>query len=414
MHGGAARQTEHRRGLVLGLTLAETLLLLLFLLLLAFGSALADLEKKEHTARAKLDEFVRAASSESDRARVDQLLQTIVELKRQIELHRSANEKRVSELSKYAAYDEAIREAAQINPDDPPAALRRGLVFEKRNIAVGTRPGRSAEPTGTDSAGRHNWPPIIRLSDADGYFFRSGSAELAPEFRSKLTGPIVATLLDTIKAYDVNVIEVIGHTDEQPLAARASNLDKATSAYLAGTSNEALVSADNAGLGFARAVSVVRALRAEPRLVGLSILPLSGAQLIDLGDRLSADGAPAPAEERRRIEIRVRRSDAGTASPSQTGSGQWIPSVTTTRQTSASAAIVGQAVVVDGDTIDVGATRVRIWGIDAIESGQTCTLDRRPWDCASNIKAALAKFLAGKDIVCTKKSTDRHGRTVAL
>jgi hypothetical protein len=51
----ASAHADHRRGLVLGLTMAEVLLLLLFLLLLALTSALATARKEEAAARADLE-----------------------------------------------------------------------------------------------------------------------------------------------------------------------------------------------------------------------------------------------------------------------------------------------------------------------------------------------------------------------
>jgi endonuclease YncB( thermonuclease family) len=34
--------------------------------------------------------------------------------------------------------------------------------------------------------------------------------------------------------------------------------------------------------------------------------------------------------------------------------------------------LVGRASVVDGDTMEIQGVRVRLWGIDAVESSQTC------------------------------------------
>lgn len=113
-----------------------------------------------------------------------------------------------------------------------------------------------------------------------------------------------------MKKYDgVNVVEVVGHTDEQPFAARPSNLDKVLPSFLRGQPSDRFVPSDNAGLGLARAVSVTRILTEDKRLGGLRILPLSGAQLIGTDDTLSASDTPEAVKKRRRIEIRVRRSD---------------------------------------------------------------------------------------------------------
>ena len=79
------------------------------------------------------------------------------------------------------------------------------------------------------------------------------------------------------------------------------------------TGADQLNPADNAGLGLARAVSVVRELATDKRLSSARLLPLSGGQLIDIGDQLSSGASPGAVKERRRIEIRVRRSAAYTA-----------------------------------------------------------------------------------------------------
>jgi hypothetical protein len=108
----------------------------------------------------------------------------------------------------------------------------------------------------------------------------------------------------------VNVIEVIGHTDEQPIVRRPSNLDQTLKSVLQdSTPIIRLTPADNAGLGLARAVSVAKVLQADNRLAPFSILPYSGAQLVDVNDTVSITGIGADVRERRRIEIRLRKSD---------------------------------------------------------------------------------------------------------
>jgi outer membrane protein OmpA-like peptidoglycan-associated protein len=202
---------------------------------------------------------------------------------------------------------------------DVDKALRDADVVDAINRAM-TKPGQPAASTltildaiekgmsGPGSSG-HQWPPIITLSEANGNFFKSGSAELSPNFQSKLATVIPTEILSNIKKFDVDVIEVVGHTDEQPLGPRQSNLDRDLLSVLKNTTNVAtLVPADNAGLGLARAVSVVSVLRRSPLLAGYKLIPLSGAQLVNTDETLAILGIPANVPERRRIEIRLRKS----------------------------------------------------------------------------------------------------------
>ena len=66
--------------------------------------------------------------------------------------------------------------------------------------------------------------------------------------------------------------------------------------------------ADNAGLGLARAVAVVSVLRQSPLLAGYKLIPLSGAQLVNTDETLAISGSPDDIQQRRRIEIRLRKS----------------------------------------------------------------------------------------------------------
>jgi outer membrane protein OmpA-like peptidoglycan-associated protein len=116
-------------------------------------------------------------------------------------------------------------------------------------------------------------------------------------------------ILEYIKKYDVDVIEVVGHTDEQPIGARQSNLDRDLLSVLKNTTSVAsLTPADNAGLGLARAVSVVSVLRKSALLTGYKLIPLSGAQLVNTDETLAILGTPGDIPQRRRIEIRLRKS----------------------------------------------------------------------------------------------------------
>jgi endonuclease YncB( thermonuclease family) len=77
--------------------------------------------------------------------------------------------------------------------------------------------------------------------------------------------------------------------------------------------------------------------------------------------------------------------------------------------------LMGRASVVDGDTLEIQGVRVRLWGIDAVESSQTC-LDARgkPWPCGRRAAFALADFLGGRTVRCDRRGADRYGRVVAV
>jgi hypothetical protein len=49
-------------------------------------------------------------------------------------------------------------------------------------------------------------------------------------------------------------------------------------------------------------------LRQSPLLAGYKIIPLSGAQLVNTDETLALDGSLEDVQQRRRIEIRLRKS----------------------------------------------------------------------------------------------------------
>ncbi|MBB3937353.1 hypothetical protein [Aureimonas phyllosphaerae] len=170
--------------------------------------------------------------------------------------------------------------------------------------------GQAAERSGK---GEHDWPPIINLSEAAGYSFAVGSADLTPEFAERLRSKIAEEVVKIMGRYDAGVVEVIGHTDEQAMGKRESNLDRDLIPVLSGKTDIGTLSpADNAGLGMARAVSVARLFRTDPRFSNVTVIPLSGGQMVLPGDAVSDGSSARDARERRRIEIRVRRPEQPT------------------------------------------------------------------------------------------------------
>ncbi len=73
----------------------------------------------------------------------------------------------------------------------------------------------------------------------------------------------------------------------------------------------------------------------------------------------------------------------------------------------------GTVRVIDADTIDVGNTRVRLFGIDAPEMGQPCTQDGRQWDCGQWTRDAVSARYEGAYARCSQVDTDQYGRAVA-
>ena len=148
-----ADEREQRRGLILGLTLAEVLLLLLFLLLLALASQLQRSRALVDTAQQRYDDLSRnldqlkplqealmlggAIDITSVQKLVDRF-QQINEIER--EVSKLKEEKSVltqqSALvkslglnadEKLRAVAGAMQRAAEIDPNDPPALLKRAL-----------------------------------------------------------------------------------------------------------------------------------------------------------------------------------------------------------------------------------------------------------------------------------------------
>jgi endonuclease YncB( thermonuclease family) len=52
--------------------------------------------------------------------------------------------------------------------------------------------------------------------------------------------------------------------------------------------------------------------------------------------------------------------------------------------------VTGRASVIDGDTIEIQGQRIRLHGIDAPESNQTCRRDSEVWRCGQQASLALA------------------------
>lgn len=78
------------------------------------------------------------------------------------------------------------------------------------------------------------------------------------------------------------------------------------------------------------------------------------------------------------------------------------------------AEVEGRLRVIDGDTFDIGGTRVRLHGVDAPEIGQPCQTDSgQTWDCGVWARDNVERLFGGQRASCSAIELDRYGRTVA-
>jgi endonuclease YncB( thermonuclease family) len=74
----------------------------------------------------------------------------------------------------------------------------------------------------------------------------------------------------------------------------------------------------------------------------------------------------------------------------------------------------GTARVVDGDTITISGTTIRLHGIDAPEASQACTRSTGTWACGIAAAAVLADLVRGKLVTCQLRGLDYYGRSLGV
>jgi endonuclease YncB( thermonuclease family) len=75
--------------------------------------------------------------------------------------------------------------------------------------------------------------------------------------------------------------------------------------------------------------------------------------------------------------------------------------------------VSGLARVIDGDSLAVDGTEIRIFGIDAPELHQSCERAGRPWPCGEAAKKRMAELAAGRLVRCRVRDVDRYRRLVS-
>lgn len=81
---------------------------------------------------------------------------------------------------------------------------------------------------------------------------------------------------------------------------------------------------------------------------------------------------------------------------------------------SSAPSVIGIVRVVDGDTLATPDQRIRLYGIDAPESGQVCNIGGQEVYCGREATAVLSDIIAGRSVTCDPRSHDRYGRLVAV
>lgn len=71
--------------------------------------------------------------------------------------------------------------------------------------------------------------------------------------------------------------------------------------------------------------------------------------------------------------------------------------------------------IADGDSFAIGGRRIRLFGIDAPERGQSCAdADGRRYDCGAAAGEALTRLIGNELPRCTERDRDSYGRSVAV
>lgn len=75
--------------------------------------------------------------------------------------------------------------------------------------------------------------------------------------------------------------------------------------------------------------------------------------------------------------------------------------------------LAGVASVIDGDTLEIHGQRIRLFGVDAFESRQTCDEGAKRWPCGRRAAQALADYIGRNTVVCQAQGARSYDRIVA-
>ena len=76
--------------------------------------------------------------------------------------------------------------------------------------------------------------------------------------------------------------------------------------------------------------------------------------------------------------------------------------------------IIGNPNIIDGDTIYINSSKIRLHGIDAPEREQNCIFEQKKWLCGMQSTIQLKKLINSQIIKCIVNDVDIYKRYVAI
>ncbi len=76
--------------------------------------------------------------------------------------------------------------------------------------------------------------------------------------------------------------------------------------------------------------------------------------------------------------------------------------------------IYGKPRIIDGDTIHIGKSKIRLHAIDAPETKQKCTKGSIKWNCGLESTQFLVDLVGNYEIKCDTQGQDRYNRYIGI
>ena len=70
--------------------------------------------------------------------------------------------------------------------------------------------------------------------------------------------------------------------------------------------------------------------------------------------------------------------------------------------------------IIDADTVEIAGEKLRLEGIDAPESRQTCKRDGKRYDCGKEATSALRVKIGKASITCKGDTRDQYDHLIAV